>query len=53
MYIQDPEVLGFFISDMRSSGFQTLDRLKPSKIVFGRAGSLRLGLDTSLGLGQK
>ena len=36
MYIQDPKLLGIFISDVRASGFRALGRLEPSKIAFGR-----------------
>ena len=40
MYIQDPKLLGVFISDVRTSGFWTSGGLGPS--------GPRLGLDTSL-----
>ena len=48
MYRQDLKLLEFFISDVRASGFRASGGLEPSKIVFGRAGGPRLGLDTSL-----
>ena len=48
MYIQDPKLLGVFISDVRTSGFWASGGLRPSKIDFGWTGGPRLGLDTSL-----
>ena len=48
MYIQEPKVLGVFVSDVRVSGFWASGGLEPSKNAFGRAGGLRLRLDTSL-----
>ena len=48
MYIQDPKLLGVFISDERISGFWASGGLGPSKIGFGWTGGPRLGLDTSL-----
>ena len=50
MYMQEPKILGVFVSDVRASDFRTLGRLEPSKIVFERVGGPRLGLDTSLTL---
>ena len=38
MYIQNPKLLGIFISDVQASGFRALGGLKPSKIAFGQAG---------------
>ena len=48
MYIQDPKLLGVFISDVRTSGFWASGGLRPSEIGFGWTGGPRLGLDTSL-----
>ena len=48
MYIQDPKLLGIFISDVRASSFRASGGLEPSKIAFGRAGGPRFRLDTSL-----
>ena len=38
MYIQEPKIVGVFVSDVRASGFRASGRLKPSKNAFGRAG---------------
>ena len=44
MYLQDPKLLGVFISAV----FWASGGLGPSKIGFGWTGGPRLGLDTSL-----
>ena len=38
MYIQEPKILGVFVSDVRASGFWASDGLDPSKNAFGQAG---------------
>ena len=48
MYIQEPKILGVFVSDVGASGFRASGGLEPSKNAFGWAGSPWLGLDTSL-----
>ena len=48
MYIQEPKIVGVFVSDVRASGFRALGGLEPSKNAFRRAGGPRLRLDTSL-----
>ena len=53
MYIQDPKLLGIFISDVRASGFRASGGLEPSKVAFGQAGGPRFGLDTSLSISEK
>ena len=37
MYIQEPKILGVFVSDVRASGFRASGGLEPSKNAFGRA----------------
>ena len=49
MYIQEPKILGVFVSDVQAWGFWALGGLKPSKIAFRQAGGRpRLGHDISL-----
>ena len=48
MYIQNPKLLGIFISDVPASGFRASGGLEPSKITFGWVGGPRLRLNTSL-----
>ena len=42
MYIQEPKIVGVFVSDVRASGFWALGRLEPSKNAFGWAGGWSL-----------
>ena len=37
MYIQEPKIVGVFVSDVQASGFWALGGLEHSKIVFGWA----------------
>ena len=38
MYIQEPKIVGVFVSDVRASGFRAFGGLEPSKNAFRRAG---------------